>query len=146
MWSLVHELPLTRSYLHFDPFECSRKMQSRLYAHPWTPAYIWALFLPDPCLHFPSDWRSSGCSLFQELSHQSLSVQAGPSQSPVSVELFRLSCILCCIASLPSFLSCAHWEHFLSNPHSACSLSQPWTLPLFPFLSMLPLRLCYCIL
>lgn len=44
------------------------------------------------------------------------SVQAAPSQSPVSVELFRLSCILCCIASLPSFLSCITGNTFSPTP------------------------------
>lgn len=97
-------------------------MQSRLSAHPWTGADICVLFLPDQCLRFPSDRRSSGCGLFQKLSHQSLSGHVAPAHSPVSVELLELSCILRCVASLPSFLVCT--EHFLSSPHS-CLLALP---------------------
>lgn len=92
-----------------------------------------ALFLSNQSLHFPSDWRSSGCGLFQELSHQLLRVRAAPSHSSVSVELFELSCILGCVASLPSFLSCMGRENFLSNPHS-CLLALPTVnFASFPF-------------
>lgn len=57
----------------------------------------------------------------------------------ISVELLG-SCIPRCVASLPSFLSCVHGAHF-STLIPVYSLSQPRTLPPFPFLSMSPWRL-----
>lgn len=98
-------------------------MQSRLYAHPWTRAYICALFLPDQCLRFPSDRRSSGCGLFQELSHQSLSVHVAPSHSPVSVESQGYLAFFAALHHfLPSFLVCAGTLSL--HPHS-CLLALP---------------------
>lgn len=124
---MVHELPLTWSYLHFYHFKCSLKMQAGLYTHPsldmgkiisWLCPFqtnVSVSFLMGghlatarprgaPISHSPFTWPY--CTAISEIAETLL-------HSP-------------CIVSLPSFLSCMHREHFLSNPHS-CLLTLPTT-------------------
>lgn len=146
MWILVHELPLTGSYGHFYPFECSLKMQSRPYARPWTWAWVWPCSFQtkvstSPLIggHLAAVCSRSfpiSCSAFRQLLHTVRSLWNCLSYLAFLAALHHF---------LPSFLVWAG-KTFSPTPIRACSLSQPWTLPLFPFPSVLPLRLCYCIL
>lgn len=143
---------MTTSYLYFCSFKCSLKIESKLFTHSWTwrRSDTWA---------FSFQTGVSNLHLIRghlpAVRFRSFCLSPSPFKQPflhsqLSVETLGLSCILCCPASLPSFLSCRHWEYFLSNPHSCCcSLSQPWPLPLslsslcFPWGSVAVLLYCW---
>lgn len=126
------------------------KMQSGLYIHPtlyMRKIRCTALSLPDQCLRFPSEGRSSGCSLSQGSPHQSPSIHVALLHShPCEIAGTLLHSRW--IASLPSFLSCMNRQHFLSSPHPSLLVLPNHWLCLFPLSSLFSLEamLLYCIM
>lgn len=119
-------------------------MQSRLNAHPWhEPMFVPCSSQANVSVSPPrgGHWAVV-CSRSFPTSH-----------SPCTWPFCTVQSLWNCSGSLhsllhrvTSFLPCMHWDTFSLGPSPACSLSQPWTLPLFPFLSLSPWRLCHCIL
>lgn len=124
----------------------SRCKQCCTATHPWT----WGRSYAQPCpfqTNVSVSLRMGGhlAAAHPRGAPISHSPFLGPYCAVISVKLLGLSCVLHGLPHfLPSFL-----EHtgntFSPTPIPACSLSQPLTLPLSPFLSIFPLRLCYCL-
>ena len=132
---------LTRFYLYVCSFKHSLRLQSMLYTHSWAwgTSDTQASFLPDQCLWFTSDRRSSDCSLFQEPPLQS------PSVHLVCTGLGEITGALAFFSTLHYFLpSLPHARGILSLQPPCLLLSLPKaTFVSFPFLSLSPLGLRY---
>lgn len=107
--------------------------------------HMHGLSLPDQCLCFPTDGRSSGCRLSQGSPHQSLSIHVALLHSHLCESAGALL-HSCCIVSLPSFLSCMHREHFPFNPHSCLLTLLATDFASVPFPLYFPLEAMYCVL
>lgn len=149
MWILVHELPLTRFYLHFYHLECSVQDAVRA-VHPPILGHeedqMHSLVPPRPMSPFPF-WGE--VIWLQFIPGEPSSVPLHPCGPTAQSSLWNcwdsLAFSLNCITSfLPFFYGQATLS--LQPPSQPARSPKPLTLPLSPFLFSLEAMLLYCIM